>query len=1808
MDRYIFTMKKFTLFLGLVILLYIGNTASSLPYNNNLDNETIQSTCNSIRQRTRCDVSASLSPSWCKYRNPFIIPRIPTNGIFNTQNSTEFGNKYKCDSDHWDSDCTLIYGVFPGGVSNHKLSLMYTANLKNNQGSNQVFMEDNFQNIASNMESKYILSSLKVLANPDPTSQTVAFAGTATDQNSAAPLLIDILHVGLPIMDNGTSTSRSWNINRIGQIIIPRPNKASGFDAVKYGGGKNPLVWFWHNHSMAYLMTHVIYYKSSNTVVGNNNKHRFMFYPVVLNATGDGVADVIVNKAWGIDIDTPMSASVNIDVEQVFLNCPATKRKSSNPFKAGNGCDNLQLMAFTISKYFFVAAYDQVKGYLNPGSGGQIVNEKCTTNCPSNNIQTFQFIGRNANANCAGCGFSQVETYNIQNSIVVKDESFATQFIFYQLDDEFEFGLVKLMFGGPPINDKEKKANISVVNPLTNTSHNQHSSIPDTNIKYNQKLWAILESSKKSNKGDIFKLDMIEIVETSLGDANPSVVSNNCSVLKSNAQYFDKIEKVCKTRPQTSFYISATAQITEIDIAWRGINHEAKKLADETNCSTYNTNCIVRSSVGPDAPADVQKQLQNNIQNNLTPEQSANIPDVPAQQGHDAGDASLSGVSLENIATLPQMEAQVFTIYATAGDYLMHIFQAHETLNQCNAEGDDYVTSPSDGNILYIGQINTLRLVGKALTFYTSHNSHYVFISLQRKKWQLDTMVRRFDLCKMYNKDPTNKTLSEIASKLDCKADGAKQPRLPGLQDFLQITTLCLPGMTCPSLTEERLGQVEDGYYNNFGFEKILCEKGNFCKQGMHPCPIGFKCGKEGMSVPEKCETTQGGLSNCFATGLTEYVDSPNGTISIAPYMPPFPASPGMKQKIVLAKTYHLKDSTPKMVMHKENVLTNCTPGEFCSIGSSIYNDISCPAQTYCLTPSDYVPRICRFPDILCKCPNDVDHICDECPGVQYCKEATIIPESCKAGYVCKLHLGSEAPGDGTRIEPPVKCPLTLYCPAGSYDFYPCPAGYYCSDPTVRKICPQGYYCPEGNTVPIKCKLFEVCKEGSNISFPIWPYVLMVAVSLGAYCLTKLYTYIRNKERDKREDHRKQMDMAIMNPARQSAIERTIAERTTSENDANKLKSLGYIGEEEVKEIAEKGHSSLLEKRAESSIASSSELSAIADTKFKIDFKFENLGLDIKGSGKSVLKGVTGEIMHGKVTAVMGPSGAGKSTFMTTLAGKAYYGDQTGTVLINGVNESLSKYKRIVGFVPQEDIMMRDMTVKENLQYSGNIRLSSKYNAVEKRRKIRKCIDLLDLREIRHSRIGDENTRGISGGQRKRVNIGLEMVAEPSVLFLDEPTSGLDSTSSLDVCKALRDIADTGITVITVIHQPRYEIFTMFHDVLLLGKGGQTVYLGPSEGAIKYFESIGFFCPARTNPADFFMDVIAGDVKRKGERGKFDAERLFEMWNKHQQRKMPGTNNASVGGIEANVLVKREQASIWKMFYLFMRRAFTQQGRHLFDIAIDNLFVVVAAFFLGISFVTTPWWEPPAAKSNFVGCPEPVQDMLQKLTVGVSDKILPRASMTLMAMSLAGCASAVRIFGRERIVYFREAAGIDQPRGSIAYFCAKDIASLPQIMFGTFFFQLIFKAIASPRMNNAEVFICLMPVYYCAYGVGMFVSIVVEPNLAQLCGFVFVFVNQLYSGAVSTIPMMQKDVFPLNILYNLSFLRYASENFYLKEAARHQAVSDSLGVRMEDTMDETFGYSFDNFERNLCAMFAWGIFIRIVTCLIMTLKDRTKKL
>merc|ERR1712048_705111 len=206
----------------------------------------------------------------------------------------------------------------------------------------------------------------------------------------------------------------------------------------------------------------------------------------------------------------------------------------------------------------------------------------------------------------------------------------------------------------------------------------------------------------------------------------------------------------------------------------------------------------------------------------------------------------------------------------------------------------------------------------------------------------------------------------------------------------------------------------------------------------------------------------------------------------------------------------------------------------------------------------------------------------------------------------------------------------------------------------------------------------------------------------------------------------------------------------------------------------------------------------------------------------------------------------------------------------------------VIGFVPQDDIVHEDLTVREQIEFSSKLR--NKPNSSE-RRVAAITDDVLNVMQVSHIQntlVGGVEARGISGGQRKRVNIGLELAAQPTVLFLDEPTSGLDSTSSLSVALSLKKMSELGMTSIMVIHQPRYSLFTLFDDVLLLGKGGQTVYLGPSMGVKPYFESLGFEMSPDENPADWFMDVISGEIP-SSKIPDFKPNMLFELWVKRVQ-------------------------------------------------------------------------------------------------------------------------------------------------------------------------------------------------------------------------------------------------------------------------------------------------------------------------------------
>ncbi|XP_021897746.1 ABC transporter G family member 24-like [Carica papaya] len=205
-----------------------------------------------------------------------------------------------------------------------------------------------------------------------------------------------------------------------------------------------------------------------------------------------------------------------------------------------------------------------------------------------------------------------------------------------------------------------------------------------------------------------------------------------------------------------------------------------------------------------------------------------------------------------------------------------------------------------------------------------------------------------------------------------------------------------------------------------------------------------------------------------------------------------------------------------------------------------------------------------------------------------------------------------------------------------------------------------------------------------------------------------------------------------------------------------------------------------------------------------IEVSFKDLTLTLKAKKKHLLRSVTGNIKPGRITAVMGPSGAGKTTFLSALAGKAIGCRMTGSILVNGKSASIHSYKKVVGFVPQDDIVHGNLTVEENLWFHAKCRLPAGLAKAEKVLVVERVIESLGLQTVRDSLVGTVEKRGISGGQRKRVNVGLEMVMEPSLLILDEPTSGLDSASSQLLLRALRHEALEGVNVCMVVHQPRY--------------------------------------------------------------------------------------------------------------------------------------------------------------------------------------------------------------------------------------------------------------------------------------------------------------------------------------------------------------------------------------------------------------------
>jgi len=255
---------------------------------------------------------------------------------------------------------------------------------------------------------------------------------------------------------------------------------------------------------------------------------------------------------------------------------------------------------------------------------------------------------------------------------------------------------------------------------------------------------------------------------------------------------------------------------------------------------------------------------------------------------------------------------------------------------------------------------------------------------------------------------------------------------------------------------------------------------------------------------------------------------------------------------------------------------------------------------------------------------------------------------------------------------------------------------------------------------------------------------------------------------------------------------------------------------------------------------------------------FKNISYKLK-NGKQILSNISGIVKSGEVAAIMGPSGAGKTTFIEILAMRYMTaGKISGSVTINAkpLND---KMKRNIGYVDQGDNLSISLTVFENLLFSALLRLPQDITMEQKIEQVHKVMKTLQLSHVANTKIGSSGSRGISGGEKRRVSVGMELVNNPDILFLDEPTSGLDAYNAKLLIQCLNQLAwRTGTAVLTTIHQPRSNIFVQF-DRLLVIHQGQSVFCGPIQRLHPYLSSIGSPIPPDYNPADYLIDILFDD-------------------------------------------------------------------------------------------------------------------------------------------------------------------------------------------------------------------------------------------------------------------------------------------------------------------------------------------------------------
>ncbi|KAK0083884.1 hypothetical protein PV325_008003 [Microctonus aethiopoides] len=488
-------------------------------------------------------------------------------------------------------------------------------------------------------------------------------------------------------------------------------------------------------------------------------------------------------------------------------------------------------------------------------------------------------------------------------------------------------------------------------------------------------------------------------------------------------------------------------------------------------------------------------------------------------------------------------------------------------------------------------------------------------------------------------------------------------------------------------------------------------------------------------------------------------------------------------------------------------------------------------------------------------------------------------------------------------------------------------------------------------------------------------------------------------------------------------------------------------------------------------------------------------------SKKLILCGVSGQFRSGELTAILGPSGAGKSTLLNVLAGYKCQ-EVGGLVRINGDPRVLRDFRKMSCYIMQEDLIQPKLTVLEAMHFAADFKLGYKISRNKKAAVIEEILETLRLINAQNTM-----TNKLSGGEKKRLSIALELANNPPVIFLDEPTTGLDEMSSIQCIDLLQRVAQSGRTVVCSIHTPSATIFQKFHQVYVV-VAGQCAYRGPYSDVVPFLDYVGIECPKHYNPADFIIEVASGEY------GVEFIEKMVSMIdNRHPIIPIEKSPRFMM---EISTEKKYSKLPWCDQFTILFKRMMLQLYRDRNYMYLKMSLHVFLGFFIG---------------GLFFGCGNDGSKTL--FNFGFCFACLIVLLYIPMLPILLHFPLQVQLVKRENFNRWYDLS---------PYFCALTVATIPaQLVLTAIYITMVYLISGQPL----ELFRCVMFFSTC------FVCAFIAESIAHAIASTLSIVNGMFVGPAMTVPLMlvavqgigSTDPLPIyrSFVMYLSYIRYGLE-------------------------------------------------------------------